>query len=109
LFYIAAKPDIHHLFVAQDHRGRGVGTALTAVKHHANTHGVRLIGTDPDNATAIAAYRVCQIWKKSPALTTVLGQIRPAKPIFASEISPPEAMIIARRAGESSDHNHSPQ
>jgi GNAT superfamily N-acetyltransferase len=52
--------DIHHLFVAQDHRGRGVGTALIkAVKHHANTLGVsRLsIGTDPDNATAIAAYR----------------------------------------------------
>jgi GNAT superfamily N-acetyltransferase len=50
--------DIHHLFVAQDHRGRGVGTALiTAVKHHANTHGVRLTVHDPDNATAIAAYR----------------------------------------------------
>ena len=52
--------DIHHLFVAQDHRSRGVRTALiTAVKHHANTLGVsRLtIGTDPDNATAIAAYR----------------------------------------------------
>jgi GNAT superfamily N-acetyltransferase len=52
--------DIHHLFVAQDHRGRGVGTALIkAVKHHANTLGVsRLsIGTDPDNATTIAAYR----------------------------------------------------
>jgi GNAT superfamily N-acetyltransferase len=52
--------DIHHLFVVQDHRGRGVGTALIkAIKHHANTLGVsRLsIGTDPDNATAIAAYR----------------------------------------------------
>jgi GNAT superfamily N-acetyltransferase len=33
--------DIHHLFVAQDHRSRGVRTALiTAVKHHANTLGV---------------------------------------------------------------------
>ncbi len=56
----APRLDIHHLFVAQDHRGRGVGTALIkAVKHHAKTLGVsRLsIGTVPDNATATAAYR----------------------------------------------------
>lgn len=52
--------DIQHLFVAQSHRASGVGTALiTVIRNHANTLGVsRLpIGTTPDNATAIAAYR----------------------------------------------------
>jgi hypothetical protein len=49
---------IHHLFVWQDHRDAST-VLITAVKHHANAFGVsRLtIGTDPDNATTIAAYR----------------------------------------------------
>jgi len=52
--------DIHHLFVHETHRANGIGTALiNAAKSHANKIGAtRLtIGTDPRNATAIAAYR----------------------------------------------------
>lgn len=52
--------DIHHLFVTERHRAKGVGTALVrAAKAHAQSIGAtRLtIGTDAGNATAIAAYR----------------------------------------------------
>ncbi len=56
----ARRADIHHLYVKEAHRARGVGAALIArARDHAKETGaVRLtIGTDPDNATAIAAYR----------------------------------------------------
>ena len=52
--------DIHHLFVVERQRSRGVGTALIrACTAHATVRkATRLtIGTDPDNASAIAAYR----------------------------------------------------
>ena len=52
--------NIHHLYVHETHRANGIGTALiNAAKSHANRIGAtRLtIGTDPRNATAIAAYR----------------------------------------------------
>lgn len=52
--------DIHHLFVHEGHRSKGIGTALIkAAKAHALSRvATRLtIGTDPNNATAIAAYR----------------------------------------------------
>ena len=52
--------DIHHLYVRERMRAKGVGKALIdAAKAHAFSTGAsRLtIGTDPNNATAIAAYR----------------------------------------------------
>ena len=52
--------DIHHLYVGETHRARGIGTALiNAARDHARDVGAtRLtIGTDPRNATAQAAYR----------------------------------------------------
>lgn len=52
--------DIHHLYVHAHHRAKGIGKALIqASQTHAQSIGAtRLnIGTDPDNATAIAAYR----------------------------------------------------
>lgn len=51
--------DIHHLFVHERHRAKGIGTALIkASTAYAQSIGAtRLtIGTDPNNATAIAAY-----------------------------------------------------
>jgi len=56
--------DIHHLFVAERHRAKGIGTALIlAAKAHAMSIGAtRLtIGTDAGNATAIAAYRAMEM------------------------------------------------
>lgn len=56
--------DIHHLYVTQTHRAKGVGTALiTAARSHAIAVGAtRLtIGTDASNATAIASYRAMNI------------------------------------------------
>lgn len=56
--------DIHHLYVRETARCKGVGRALiTAAKAHAIAQGAtRLtIGTDPRNATAIAAYRAMDI------------------------------------------------
>jgi GNAT superfamily N-acetyltransferase len=51
--------DIHHLFIHDGHRVKGIGTALiAAAKDFAiSVVATRLtIGTDPDNATSIAAY-----------------------------------------------------
>lgn len=59
--------DIHHLFVTQTHRSKGVGTALVlAAKAVAIDAGAtRLtIGTDPQNATAIGAYRRMAVLKE---------------------------------------------
>lgn len=59
--------DIHHLFVDEKHRNSGVGTALIkAAKSHALSRGAaRLtIGTDPRNASAIAAYRKVPILRE---------------------------------------------
>ncbi len=56
----APRIDIHHLYVAQDHRAKGVGRALiAAAKTVAQAKGARglTIGTDPDNAVSQAAYR----------------------------------------------------
>lgn len=56
----APRFDIHHLYVVEHYRGRGVGRALIkAATSHANTRGAsRLtIGTDPTNHSAQAAYR----------------------------------------------------
>ncbi len=60
--------DIHHLYVRETHRAKGVGTALIeACKDHARAIGAtRLtIGTDPRNATAIAAYRAMPILREN--------------------------------------------
>ena len=56
----APRVDIHHLFIDETHRAKGIGTALIeAAKTYAlSIDATRLtIGTDPSNATAIAAYR----------------------------------------------------
>ena len=58
--------DIHHLFVAEAHRSRGVGKALiAAARDMAEAAGARglTIGTDPRNAGAQAAYRAMG-WKE---------------------------------------------
>ncbi|QUJ75873.1 GNAT family N-acetyltransferase [Sulfitobacter albidus] len=52
--------DMHHLFVAPDMRGRGLGRRLTqASVAHARDLGCRYltVGTHPDNHGAAAAYR----------------------------------------------------
>ncbi len=54
------KIEIHHLYVSESVRSKGVGKALIrAAKIHARSVGAtRLtIGTDANNASAIAAYR----------------------------------------------------
>lgn len=54
------RMDIHHLFVRENLRKQGIGKALIAVaRDHAISLGATrvTIGTDPDNATSIAAYR----------------------------------------------------
>ncbi|SLN23364.1 GNAT family N-acetyltransferase [Pseudooctadecabacter jejudonensis] len=74
--------DIHHLYVSEPARSQGVGTALiAAAKRHAIASGAtRLtIGTDPGNATAIAAYRAM------PALSEITG----AGPRFAINLGAP--------------------
>jgi GNAT superfamily N-acetyltransferase len=56
--------DIHHLYVKERARSKGVGKALieAATAHAKATGATRLtIGTDPNNATAIAAYRAMPI------------------------------------------------
>lgn len=62
--------DIHHLFVDEAYRAKGVGTALiaaaTSYAKGQNTAGMT-IGTDPDNAVSIAAYRAM------PMLTEMSG------------------------------------
>lgn len=66
----ATRLDIHHLYVSETQRGKGIGTALiAAARDHAMKIGAtRLtIGTDPDNASAIAAYRAM------PALEEITG------------------------------------
>lgn len=63
--------DIHHLFVRDAHRGKGIGTALIAA---AKAHAIRLgatrltIGTDAGNHSAIAAYRAM------PLLSEITGE-----------------------------------
>jgi phosphinothricin acetyltransferase len=52
--------DIHHLYVAETHRGRGVRKALiTRAKEIGEQNGAKglTIGTDPKNSSAQAAYR----------------------------------------------------
>ncbi len=54
------RVDIHHLFVHENHRKSGIGTALiAAARDHAVSRGATrvTIGTDPSNATSIATYR----------------------------------------------------
>ncbi|AKS45413.1 Acetyltransferase (GNAT) family protein [Octadecabacter temperatus] len=73
--------DIHHLFVIESHRARGIGKSLiTAAKAHAiSVDALRLtIGTDPGNETAIAAYRAM------PDLEEITG----SGPRFAIDLSP---------------------
>lgn len=51
--------DMHHLFVAAEHRGRGIGRALIAAcEGEVRTLGgtFMLVGTDPDNHDAQAVY-----------------------------------------------------
>lgn len=55
-----ARIDIHHLYIADGHRNKGIGKALiAAAKDHAITQNAQglSIGTDPNNLTAQAAYR----------------------------------------------------
>lgn len=62
--------DVHHLYIAQGHRAKGVGTALiAAAKDYAIAKNAQrlTIGTDPGNPTAIAAYRAM------PALEEITG------------------------------------
>ena len=58
LGYGARGMDLHHLFVAEGHRGRGVGTAVVAACE-ALARGLAcsylIIGTHPDN-------RAAQVW-----------------------------------------------
>lgn len=52
--------DIHHLYIEEAHRSKGVGRALiAAAKELGREKGAKgvTIGTAPYNATAIAAYR----------------------------------------------------
>lgn len=56
----AARLDIHHLYIAETHRGRGIGKALiSAAQDVARARGAHrlTIGTDPANHGAQAAYR----------------------------------------------------
>lgn len=58
--------DIHHLFVTEDNRRRGVGRALILkAKEIGEAAGARglSIGTAPDNLTAQAAYRAMGLAK----------------------------------------------
>lgn len=76
----ATRLDIHHLYVRETHRGKGIGSALIcAARDHAIATGAtRLtIGTDPNNALAIAAYRAM------PALDEITG----AGPRFRVDLS----------------------
>ena len=60
LHQASLRMDIHHLYVVEAHRAQGIGTALIAAAKVIAQHrgATRLtIGTDPRNATAIAAYR----------------------------------------------------
>ena len=52
--------DIHHLFIEETHRAKGVGRALiAAAKELGRAQGAKgvTIGTAPNNETAQAAYR----------------------------------------------------
>jgi len=54
--------DLHHLFVAADYRGNGIGRALiNAAKDLARNHlcSYLVVGTDPGNTDAQAAYLAC--------------------------------------------------
>ncbi|MEJ6399465.1 GNAT family N-acetyltransferase [Yoonia sp. 208BN28-4] len=55
-----ARIDIHHLFVCETHRGRGIGKAVIAyaktIGRDAGARGLT-IGTDPKNIAAQSAYR----------------------------------------------------
>lgn len=76
----ALRLDIHHLYVIEPARSHGIGTALIrAAKDHAMAIGAtRLtIGTDPNNKTAIAAYRAMPI----------LSEITGAGPRFRVDLS----------------------
>lgn len=56
----SVRIDIHHLYVAESYRSRGVGKALIAAARDfaQETGASRLtIGTDPENTGAHAAYR----------------------------------------------------
>jgi len=72
--------DIHHLFVVENMRAKGIGKALIkAARAHARDLGAtRLtIGTDPRNASAIAAYRA----------TAILQEMKDPGPRFRVDLS----------------------
>ena len=61
--------DLHHMYVAPDWRGRGVGRALiAAVEHQARTLRCTYvtIGTDPGNTGAQAAYQAMGYTRRAP-------------------------------------------
>jgi GNAT superfamily N-acetyltransferase len=73
--------DIHHLFITEGHRATGIGSALIAkAKTIALAQNAErlTIGTDPDNAVSIAAYRAM------PALTEISGM----GPRFIVDLTP---------------------
>lgn len=75
--------DLHHLFVAETHRGQGIGTALVqAAIALAQTESCTRItvGTAPDNPRAAAFYPACGFAPYTPQGVRFWLDLDPAHP-----------------------------